>query len=172
MWFFTSRRRRPFRSRRWPSVGTSLSNRVRCSAGNRKVRENRLGSGVSYAEDRIAFSSVGKSVGILPWIPVARGTWHPNTRALSEYQPVQVAGANTLENGPVRHSRGKKLSEYRPVQIGAPESVGISTCANLSVAQVAFPTGFYLSALATARSPRRSRSRLASSLCAAHLRHK
>ena len=53
-------------------------------------------------------------------------------------------GRNLPESGPPRRFRVKNLSECRPVQVAAPESVVISTCATLSVSQVAFSTGFSL----------------------------
>ena len=60
-------------------------------------------------------------------------------------------GSNPTKKGPQRRPRGKSLSEYRPVQIAGAQSVVISTCATLSVEQVAFSTGFSLP-----RPPRRT----------------
>ena len=64
-----------------------------------------------------------------------------------------VAPANRL---------GRNRTEYRPVQIAGAESYGISTCANLSVAQVDFSSGFSPGPVpAITRSQRRPRFRLA-----------
>ena len=112
------------------------------------------------------------------FLPTDAGTFRSG-RILTKYRPVQIAGArsdekgacamipgakvcrnvdlcksprrNLSENGPARRFRAKNLSECRPVQIVAPESAGMSTCANLSVAQVAFSTGFSLPRPAAAR---------------------
>ena len=44
--------------------------------------------------------------------------------------------------GPQRNVWQRNRTEYRPVQITGTKSDGISTCANLSVARVAFSSGF------------------------------
>ena len=58
---------------------------------------------------------------------------------LLEYRPVQIFQLHKS------HFRQDFLSHASPRRPARTESVGISTCANLSVAQVAFPTDFFLS---------------------------
>ena len=66
---------------------------------------------------------------------------------LSEYRPLQIAGAESVGKSTCATIPRQNLSENRPVQIAGTESVGISTCAMLSVSQVDIPTDFPLSRL-------------------------
>ena len=72
---------------------------------------------------------------------------------LTRARPVQMGGFPGRYPVRFRSILGAKRAIWRTKarEVAAPESVGMSTCANLSVAQVAFSTGFSLP-----RPPRRS----------------